>query len=445
MSEKEIFEFLDSLPTDDSNNSASTSSTTDDNREKTSKSDDTEILEFLDELEESNKKKEMPKEEPKKKVKEELKKEVEEEPKEEPKEELKEEVKEVAEKPVQNDEPVNDPITSIASWWSNSGSTQVSNQLSSLWGTAQSITDKAQKQAEDALKLAREQSMDTNIKNVFKEIGISGIHENLNDLLSDEQLEELSKLNIKEAEKVIKNLNTGLNNGLKFFNGTLNEVIEKINLLNSKDEIIEVYLAHDMKNYIGLSNTVKSNFENVMNQQVDGLIDIQVVESGTIKADATLQTERINFSLFNGKGSDAEKLIMANLENEMKQRAEDKDDGVKKTKLFIGLLAWTSNKDDSDVVGSGSDGNEIIIDSNANSSFTISCILKDKEHDILINAKSQPLPLKWLNWIEHGAGDAEEDMDDIDPSDWVIEWINNTVNNVIGITSQSYVIKRMGY
>jgi hypothetical protein len=447
--EKEIFEFLDSLPTDDTTNTGSTSSTNDELKEKSGKSD-AEILDFLDELEESNKKSTSETkneiENSKKIGKNELKKEkFEEIEQQQEQQEQQEEIK-------SNSEPVNDPITSIASWWSNTGSNKVSTQLSSLWGTAQSISE----QAEDAIKKAREQSIESNIRNAFKEFGISGIHENLNEMLTDEQRAELAKLPLPDAKKAMESLNFGLNMGLSFVGGTLNEVIDKINALNNKDELIEIIVVHDMKNYLGLSNTIKLTFEDVMNQQVDGIIDVNVIESGTarfeINTDNNLNIERIDFALFNGKGSDAEKLILANIENEMKQRKEkitnerDNEAKTKRTTIYISLLAWTSNKDN--VINTLNE-KEIIIDSHSTSSFTISCILKDEDHDITINTQSQPLPLKWAHWIEGKMNDDnkinDEDGDDVDPSEWVIEWVNNAISNVIGVTSQSYVIKRMGY
>ncbi|GAV27804.1 hypothetical protein PMKS-001272 [Pichia membranifaciens] len=392
------------------------------------------------------------------------------------------------EPPLRTDEPVNDPITSIASWWSSTGSAKVSTQLSSLWGTAQSIGEQAQKQAEDALKKAREQSLEDNIRTAVKELGISGVRDNINEMLTEEQRAELMKLPVPDAKKALESLNSGLNMGFSFVGGTLNEVVERINAMNNKDEVIEIILVHDMKNFIGLTDMVKYNFEDVMSQQVDGSIDVNIYSGGMIRSsqegqakldsiaadDGVIHTseERINFALFNGKGSDAEKLIMANIENEMKRRTmredpanessttdsspsspassnlgnadtefSESEDAVKtrKTVIYISLLAWTSNKDNT-----LNNGKEIVIDSHSSSSFTISCVLKDEAHGITIHSQSQPLPLKWAQWIEGNLEEREKE-DDIDPSEWVFGWVKNAISNAIGVTSQSYIIKRMGY
>ncbi|KAG0690070.1 hypothetical protein C6P40_003896 [Pichia californica] len=493
--EKEIFDFLDSLPTDtnsavNSTNTATTTNATIGTKDS-NLSSETNALDFLDELEgkKTSVKKEVSNSKEKPTKEEAIKEEAikEEAIKEEPiKEENKDQQHKHVEPPLINNEPVNDPITSIASWWSSTGSSKVSSQLTSLWGTAQSIGEQAQKQAEDAIKKAREQSIEDNIRTAFKELGISGVRENINDMLTEEQRAELMKLPVPDAKKALESLNSGLNLGLSFVEGTLNEAITRINALNNKDEIIEIIVVHDMKNFIGLTDMIKLSFEDVMSQQVDGSIDVNVYESGTIKPSTSSTNEsiesnnigeenRIIFSLFNGKGSDAEKLVMANIENEIKRRTKKKDnltnetvtsdssvastsaastsEGdidessstvnekklVKKTTIYISLLAWTSNKDNT-VINS----KEVVIDSHSSSSFTISCVLKDESHGISINSQSQPLPLKWGQWIEGNFEDGEKE-EDIDPGEWVIEWIKNTVANVIGVTSQTYILKRMGY
>lgn len=510
--EKEIFDFLDSLPTDDasssnadatasaainkSSGSGATQQTLKSGTDADGKKTNDDIFEFLDELEGKNK------ESGKKNNtytkssgsndnnnKNEAKLESSNETiKDDEKSEGAGKKSTPVAPPLRTDEPVNDPITSIASWWSSTGSAKVSTQLSSLWGTAQSIGEQAQKQAEDALKKAREQSLEDNIRTAVKELGISGVRDNINEMLTEEQRAELMRLPVPDAKKALESLNSGLNMGLSFVGGTLNEVVERINAMNNKDEVIEIVLVHDMKNFIGLTDMVKYNFEDVMSQQVDGSIEVNVHGSGTIKSlqegqagchssttddgvDHTSE-ERIDFALFNGKGSDAEKLIMANIENEMKRRTEREDPAnessttdsnpsspalsnlgntdpesgesesavkTRKTTIYISLLAWTSNKDNT-----LNNGKEIVIDSHSSSSFTISCVLKDEGHGITIHSQSQPLPLKWAQWIEGNLEEGEKE-DDIDPSEWVIGWVKNAISNAIGVTSQSYIIKRMGY
>jgi len=107
------------------------------------------------------------------------------------------------------------------------------------------------------------------------------------------------------------------------------------------------------------------------------------------------------------------------------------------TKIYLSLISWTSSKDDEI-----KEQKDIVIDSHSPSSFTLSVVLKDLKNEISILNTSQPLPMKWSKWIE---GNFELNEEDVDPSDWVIGWFYNTLGNLIGITLQSYIIKRMGY
>jgi hypothetical protein len=484
--EKEIFDFLDSLPSEDSvpekaNASASgnanadvDANTKDGNHEsKTAKDDD--ILEFLDELEETNKK-QKPQVEEKEKATAPVVSATAVQAPTAPVVDAEEQRADVRE---EDNAAVADPITSIASWWSNKGSAQVSSQLSSLWGTAQSL-------GEDAIKLAREQDIESNLKSAFKELGITGIQDEINNKLSEEQRGELMKLSVPDAKKAIESLNSGINRGMAVVGGTLNEVIDRFNAMNQRDEMIEIRLVHDMKNYLGLTNTIKNSFEDVMTQQVDGNIDVSVVESGTARTDLAngssvldaFNLQRINLALFNGKGTDAEKLVLANIENEIRSQTKKEtqtqsnaesnseleldSESVRKSVLYMGLLAWTPKTTSGGSSGSDGHGKDVTIDAHSPTSFTVTCVLRDPAHDISISAHSQPLPLQWANWIEEGnTGEAEtgadkdkdkdekveveDEEDDVDPGEWVIGWVHSAVANVIGVVSQTYVIKRMGY
>lgn len=402
--EKEIFEFLDSLPTEGAEGSSAVVV------EKGNGDD--EILEFLDEIEGKTKKESTEtKEEPKN------------EPKEEPREEVSDESKDTGAKgeaeeatgktPTSDAAEVADPITSIASWWNRSGSTRVSQGITSLWGTAQSIGE----QAEEKLKKAREQDL----ASTLKDLGIGEMGE----MLDEDQISELKKLSKVDASKAIGTLNEGFSKGLSFFGGTLNEVIERIQTVQEKDESIEVLLVHDFQNFGWLGDVVRDSLEEVMSEQVDGNIEVRVIERGA-KIDGNVDF----FSMFHGSNVDAEKLINANIEKDI---AREK---TGKTQIVMSLLAWTTN----DGKGSGEVEGDITIESDTSDSFTIMLLLKDGVHDITIRGNSQPLPLKWAHWMEEKRGE-----DEIDPSEWVIEWIRKSIVNAIGVVCQSYVIRRMGY
>ena len=70
--------------------------------------------------------------------------------------------------------------------------------------------------------------------------------------------------------------------------------------------------------------------------------------------------------------------------------------------------------------------------------------------------------MKWVGWLE---GDSEwktklkkeqeertqeeksqeDDEVDVDPSDWVRDWVEDGLNVAFGVVAQNYVIERMGF
>lgn len=91
--------------------------------------------------------------------------------------------------------------------------------------------------------------------------------------------------------------------------------------------------------------------------------------------------------------------------------------------------------------------------------------LHDPIHGIAFHTISQPIPQKWVNWLDASvpappdpnAEDAEvpravvpEDITGIvenggvDPREWVSEWIEDTLTLAAGVVAQRYVARRMG-
>ncbi|OBA18309.1 uncharacterized protein OGAPODRAFT_44463 [Ogataea polymorpha] len=380
--EEEVFEFLNSLP---ENNGQPN---------KESEKTDEDILEFLNELEAKEKSKTPKTKQEHKKTEtvldyvEETKPDeiAEKKPQKKPVQ-LKETTEQVPTEHAPTEE-VSDPITSFSSWWSKEGSAKVTSQFSSLWGTAES-----------AINYAREQKLEDNLKKAFQDIGITGV------------LEALEKI--------------------------------QLDIDANKDEILDIKLVHDLKNYKGLPKYVKSNFETVMRAQVDGDIQVRIAESGILSSSAETSDQSKSLGLFAGKLSDGEKLIHANIESVIKANASKEDTEATKTRksdIYIGLLAISISKEDSPAEES-----EIVtIDEYQPSSFSFTSILVDQTHDITIVNRSQPFPLKWCNWLDgkYVEGEASEE---VDPSEWVADWINRGLDMMFGVLAQTYIIKRMGY
>ncbi|TID16296.1 hypothetical protein CANINC_004198 [Pichia inconspicua] len=353
--EKEILEFLDSLP---------------EGEEPVKGDGDAEILDFLDELEGpaiESKSVEQPK--------------VEESSTVTTTEATTEEqhVVESTATPVTetstNDKPTASAIASIASWWNGSGAEKVSEVTTKL-----------------------------------STLGVGA----LQGVLSEQH-------DLGEARAVVEG-------SLEFVGKSVAEIIGRgVGMSRNEDERIEIVLTHDMRNFHGLKEMIRGIFEDVMSKQVDGSIDVSVVEKGRDGTDSG-----ISFGIFEGNVNDAEKLLRANIDNEASLRGEV--EGT--TSIYVSIGAWTS----------GSDGN--MIGAGYKGSVTFMSVLKDVDHGIEVVVQSQSVPLKWCKWIEgekEEGDDVDDEGDEIEPSEWVIEWVTESIRNLIGVTSQSYIIKRMGY
>ncbi|GMM28910.1 Mtc1 protein [Martiniozyma asiatica (nom. inval.)] len=350
------------------------------------------------------------------------------------------------------------PVSTFSSWWSTATNT--------LQSTAQSLTSAP---------------LEDNIRFAFKELGITGIK----DEISNSQKEELLKLNLgdvrkslgdkigqfnqfgdftklgdlsKEQLKIIgdkigvENLTENLGEGLNIGMDMVSNVLEKI---NTRDEILEIVFVHDMN--VEISNSfkdiIKNTFEDVMSEQVEGRIQVKIVETAPSGSQ-----EDLNWNLFSGKGTDVEKLSKANIDAEIKLRSnsnlqthepiESTADGnshkAAKSFIYINLIPWTCAKDINKPLDSIKMDESL--SSHSSNSFTFLCSLIDISHDITLTSHSQPMPLKWAQWNQNIYNEKElNDLEFIDPKEWVSKWIMGSLVGVVGTVAQSYIIRRMGY
>ncbi|QEU61587.1 Mtc1 [Kluyveromyces lactis] len=389
----DVLEFLDSLPASTAKGKGKVSG---------NGGQDEDIMEFLDELENSNldiKKKPSKKDNPqssKKQEKPEKKPESNEKPveetasKEKPSEQKGEE-EHVAD---EGEEAVQDPLASISNWWSSSGSATVS----SFWNKT---TEQANQLKE---KIATQEG---NLK--INDIG--------------------ARLTALQGSHVISGLTSQLT---------------KI-VIGETDEVIRIHLVHDLHNLNEETITyqVEDQFERLLSQQVQGGIRIFADEWDHGKK----VDDNVNLNLFQGKAVDGEKLCLANLDNAIKtwetakkQSRRSSNPVSKVSDLFVSILACeVTGKDGS----SEADSNTVLIDASRQNNFHFIVILKDISNDILLIVRSQGYPSKWAKWLQSDALSDEESTEKIDPSDWVKPWISEGLDLTFGILAQQYVISRM--
>ena len=88
--------------------------------------------------------------------------------------------------------------------------------------------------------------------------------------------------------------------------------------------------------------------------------------------------------------------------------------------------------------------------------------LHDPIHGIAFQSISQPVPQKWIDWIDAPPGPSDPESEEsgrpvlpesiaeiidsggVDPREWVSEWIEEVLTLGVGVVAQRYVARRMG-
>lgn len=401
----DVLDFINSLPD-------SKSGTPKPTKEKTENKE--ELFDFLDELTTNKSKSKF---EPSKK-KSEKKVEPEAEMVEEKPEQKKEEEEEIKSA---NEELEINPIGSITNWWQNEGSSKVS----SLWGT---ITSNAQSLGETTYQIA------SNTSNQLSQQRQNFLQENFTGkFIDNDQILDISN----RLNGILINMSQQIKDGL----------------MDDDDELLNILLIYDFNNFNHLDKLCSDKFNKVMNQ-VEGGIKVSVNNFNEKSKD--LSSNFINFNLFQGKLIDGEKLGFANLDGSIKdytnflkleeqskkiegeEKTEDHDiKQINKSNIFISIQAI--NKE-------GKDANEeaIYIEANNSESFHFLLILKDITNDITIITKTQSFPLKWSKWLNGEFEDVKQFSEDIQPNEWVKDWIKEGLSLSFAVLAQQYVTKRMG-
>lgn len=98
----------------------------------------------------------------------------------------------------------------------------------------------------------------------------------------------------------------------------------------------------------------------------------------------------------------------------------------------------------------------------AEDEITFAVYLHDPVHGIAFHTISQPIPQKWIEWLDaHAPEPTSDDHSEarfyvpeaiaeiiesggVDPREWVAEWVEDVLNLAVGVIAQRYVARRMG-
>lgn len=392
--EKDVLDFLDSLPqkSSKSNNKTSLSK-----KKASTARKDNNVLDFLNELEEHNKKSsevsksppnisaieresvefiETPKEESKDQLPVQEEPDVKEKSPLEP-EENKEE--EVHEEEMHEEENESDPILSFTSWFSNAAT--------SKFGNVDNLINQTKSTLQKNLHSIQKPELD-NLQKGFKDLLTQTIN----------QIEE----HVPDFEKEEE----------------------------SDEENLKIFLQHDIPNW-KFDKLCRETFYKILSKQVQDGVNVNIKEIlGDLPDSQTF---------FEGKVNDAEKLCLANIEDTIKRYKEETDaDSSKESKIFISVVGVIVPIQD----GSVAKELESVLDPAREGNFSLIFVLKDITNNIQIIQKSQSIPEKWIKWVLNYKHFEEKD---IDPSKWVSEWIEQLIILNFQILAQNYVIKRINF
>lgn len=104
-------------------------------------------------------------------------------------------------------------------------------------------------------------------------------------------------------------------------------------------------------------------------------------------------------------------------------------------------------------------------DEKENEEVSFAIYLHDPIHGIAFHTISQPVPQRWIDWLDAPApSPADPEADDahipravvpeaiaeiiesggVDPREWVAEWLEESLSLAVGVVAQRYVARRMG-
>lgn len=159
------------------------------------------------------------------------------------------------------------------------------------------------------------------------------------------------------------------------------------------------------------------------------------------------------------------------IEEAAKQATEvlSESNPVRSSDIFLAIQAITQTVSN-DLFQAGASGEKpnppgAIEASDPEEEVSFALYLHDPVHGIAFHTISQPIPQKWIEWLDASAPAVENpDAEDaevpravvpeaiaeiiesggVDPREWAAEWIEETLSLAAGVVAQRYVARRMG-
>ncbi|KAK9315474.1 maintenance of telomere capping protein 1 [Lipomyces starkeyi] len=274
-----------------------------------------------------------------------------------------------------------DPVSSITSWLGSSG----------IWDSASAVVKGAEAKVRDIQQNADTTSWETKVKG----IGFS-----------------------------------------KTLASTLSSVLHTIAPPILRHEQLRIHIFHDIVGYPSIDTIVYSVFDRVM-QQVEGG-ELIIVQKGreSRRRDSDKKGVQRDMGLFQGGLEAGEKLARANVEQIKVKGKEPETEGeespVRKSDIYLSIqaCAFSADTKSSDAKGDSESDERL---------FNFIIYLNDPVHDLSYVTHSQSFPLQWCEWLDSDEPVAGQ----IDPREWLAEWVEEGLGLAVGVVAQRYVASRM--
>ncbi|KAK9254086.1 maintenance of telomere capping protein 1 [Lipomyces tetrasporus] len=274
-----------------------------------------------------------------------------------------------------------DPVSSITSWLGSSG----------IWDSASAVVKGAEAKVRDIQQNADTKSWETKVKG----IGFS-----------------------------------------KTLASTLSSVLQTIAPPILRHEQLRIHIFHDIVGYPSIDTIVYSVFDRVM-QQIEGG-ELIIVQKGreSRRRDSDKKGVKRDMGLFQGGLEDGEKLARANVEQikvkGKEPETESQESPVRKSDIYLSIqaCAFSADTKSSDAKGDSESAERL---------FTFIIYLNDPAHDLSYVTHSQSFPLQWCDWLDSDEPIAGQ----VDPREWLAEWVEEGLGLAVGVVAQRYVASRM--
>ncbi|KAI9375688.1 maintenance of telomere capping protein 1 [Aspergillus egyptiacus] len=270
----------------------------------------------------------------------------------------------------------------------------------------------------------------------------------------------------------------------------------------SSHERLQIHVTHDLSGYPSLDPLVYAVFSRVMAQVEGGdLLVIQRGQESAPKQDSASTAgwrdgpwwrivtpgnprsisavpglvEATKLCRASAEGYAAEYFAAkGGVEEAAKQATQvlSETNPVRSSDIFLAIQAVSQTSSTSELFQAGPTTDKAIpsgvmdVPDAPEQEITFALYLHDPIHGIAFHTVSQPVPQKWIDWLDASSTPAQdpessedahvsravvpEDIADIvegggvDPREWAAEWVEEAISLAIGVIAQRYVARRMG-